>query len=68
VLVDRKFAHDIGARIKAYLDGGAREVIVVGARGELQFCTMNGQQSYSAFGITLSLEQMYFEELAQSSH
>lgn len=68
VLLDRQFAHDIGARIRAYLEGGAREVIVVGQRGELQFCSANGPQQGSQFGIALSLERMYFDELPPSSH
>jgi Uma2 family endonuclease len=68
VLLDRKYLNDIGPRVRAYLEGGAREVIVVGQRGELQFCGANGPQQSSAFGITLSLEQMYFEEFAPSSH
>ncbi|TCG03590.1 hypothetical protein BZM27_47280 [Paraburkholderia steynii] len=62
VLLDRSMPQDIGHRVRAYLEGGAREVIVVGRRGELQFCGMNGPLLASAFGITLSLERMYFEE------
>jgi Uma2 family endonuclease len=68
VLLDRKFAHDIGARIRAYLEGGAQEVIVVGQHGELQFCGANGLRQTSQFGITLTLERMYFEAFAPSSH
>ncbi|WP_395062889.1 Uma2 family endonuclease [Paraburkholderia silvatlantica] len=68
VLLDRKIAHDIGARIRAYLEGGAQEVIVVGERAELQFCGVNGLRQTSQFGITLALERMYFEALAPSSH
>ncbi|MFD1557117.1 Uma2 family endonuclease [Paraburkholderia silviterrae] len=60
VLLDRKLPHDIGPRVRAYLEGGAREVIVVGQHGELEFYGANGPQQASAFGITLSLEQMYF--------
>ena len=68
VLLDRKFPHDIGPRVKAYIDGGAREVIVVGRRGELQFYGANGPQQSSAFGITLSLDRFYFEDFAPTSH
>ena len=68
VLLDRKHAHDIGARVRAYLEGGAREVIVIGQRGELQFHDANGPQQTSRFGITLTLERMYFEAFAPSSH
>ncbi|WP_256377778.1 Uma2 family endonuclease [Paraburkholderia pallida] len=68
VLLDRTFAHDIGPRVRAYLEGGAREVIVVGQRGELQFFGANGPLKSSAFGIALSLERMYFDEFAPASH
>jgi Uma2 family endonuclease len=68
VLLDRKYLHDIGPRIRAYLEGGAREVVVVGQRGELQFHGVNGPQPSSAFGITLALERMYFDEFAPSAH
>ncbi|CAB3741785.1 hypothetical protein LMG22037_06525 [Paraburkholderia phenoliruptrix] len=68
VLLDRKYPHDIGPRVKAYLEGGAREVIVVGQRGERHFHSANGLQPSSAFGITLTLERMYFDEFAPSSH
>jgi hypothetical protein len=61
VLLDRRLPHDIGHRVRGYLEGGAREVIVVGQRGELQFCAANGPRQASAFGIILSLEPMYFD-------
>ncbi|WP_087740185.1 Uma2 family endonuclease [Paraburkholderia piptadeniae] len=61
VLLDREMQQDIGPRVRAYVEGGAREVIVVSQRGELQFFGANGRLQASAFGITLSLEQMYFE-------
>ncbi|MEM5365333.1 Uma2 family endonuclease [Paraburkholderia azotifigens] len=60
VLLDR-IPQDIERRVSGYLDGGAREVIVVGQRGELQFCGANGTRQASAFGIVLSLEPMYFD-------
>jgi Uma2 family endonuclease len=68
VLLDRKYLHDIGPRVRAYLDGGAREVVVVGQHRELQFHGAKGMQQSSVFGITLSLEQMYFEEFAPPAH
>src|SRR6516225_9201211 len=61
VLLDRSVPQDIGHRVRAYLEGGAREVIVIGQRGELQFCGANGLLQASGFGITLSLESMYFD-------
>nr|WP_274389634.1 Uma2 family endonuclease [Paraburkholderia tagetis] len=67
VLLDREFAGDIGPRLRAYLEGGAREVIVVSQRGELEFHGADGRQQSSAFGITCSLERMYFEEFVPSS-
>ncbi|SEK07315.1 Uma2 family endonuclease [Paraburkholderia diazotrophica] len=66
VLLDRKMPQDISRRVRAYLAGGAREVIVVSQRGELQFWGANGPLQASALGIELSLERMYFEELAPS--
>ncbi|WP_322063219.1 Uma2 family endonuclease [Paraburkholderia sp. J63] len=60
VLLDREFPDDIAQRVRAYLEGGAHEVIVVGQHGELEFYDAYGPQQASAFGITLSLEQMYF--------
>ncbi|WP_434660737.1 Uma2 family endonuclease [Paraburkholderia sp. A3BS-1L] len=68
VLLDREFADDFGPRLRAYLEGGAQEVIVVDQRGELLFHGANGPQQSSAFGITLSLERMYFDEFTPSSH
>jgi Uma2 family endonuclease len=61
VLLDRSMPHDIERRVNAYLEGGAHEVIVVGQRGELQFCGAKGVLPTSAFGITLTLEPMYFD-------
>ena len=68
VLLDRKFPQGIGPRIAAYLEGGAREVIVVGQRGELQFWGAKGPLQTSAFGISLALDRTYFEDFAPSSH
>jgi hypothetical protein len=68
VLLDRTFPQGIGPRIRAYLEGGASEVIVVGHRGELQFFGATGPSNTSAFGITLSLDRAYFEDIGPSSH
>ncbi|BCG05183.1 hypothetical protein PPGU19_097510 (plasmid) [Paraburkholderia sp. PGU19] len=67
VLLDRDTRDDIDLRVGAYLKGGAREVIVVDEHGRVEFWGANGLQSASKFGITLSLEQMYFDEPAWSS-
>jgi Uma2 family endonuclease len=61
VLLDRNSPEDIEHRVRAYLEDGAREVIVVGQRGELQFYGPNGLMQASAYGITLTLEPMYFD-------
>jgi hypothetical protein len=67
VLLDRDTPLDIDLRVGAYLEGGAREVIVVNEHGRVEFWGADGLQSASKFGITLSLEQMYFDEPARSS-
>jgi Uma2 family endonuclease len=61
VLLDRSVPQDVALRVKAYLEGGAREVIVVGQRGELQFWGPDGARQVSSHGVTLSLEPMYFD-------
>jgi hypothetical protein len=67
VLLDRKTPQHIDLRVGAYLEGGAHEVIVVGQHGELQFWGANGTLQASTFGITLSLDRMYFDECASPS-
>lgn len=66
VLLDRKTPRDTDLRVRAYLEGGAREVIVVGQHGELQFWGANGLLQASTFGVTFSLDRMYFDEFAPS--
>ena len=67
VLLDRNTPQDTDLRVRAYLEGGAREVIVVGQHGELQFWGANGLLQASTFGITLSLDRMYFDGCAPPS-
>lgn len=62
VLLDSDRMQDIHRRVLAYLEGGAREVIVVGQRGQVEYWGAQGQRQASMFGITLSLDRMYFEE------
>ena len=62
VLLDSDRAQDIDRRVKSYLEGGAIEVIVVGQDGQVEFWDAEGQRQASVFGITLSLDRMYFEE------
>jgi Uma2 family endonuclease len=57
VLLDSDRQRDMDRRVTAYLEGGAREVVVVGLRGQVEFWGARGQR-----GITLSLDRMYFEE------
>jgi Uma2 family endonuclease len=62
VLLDSDRQQSIVQRIKAYLEGGAAEVIVVGQRRQIEFWGAEGQRQASMFGITLSLDRIYFEE------
>jgi hypothetical protein len=67
VWLDRIAPQDIDLRVKAYLEGGAREVIVVGQHAELQFWGASGLLQASTYGIKLSLDPIYFDERAPSS-
>lgn len=67
VLLDSERTHHIGRRVKAYLDGGAIEVIVVGQYGQVEFWGAKGRQQASTLGMTLSLDSMYFDEWPVSS-
>jgi Uma2 family endonuclease len=62
VLLDSDRTHDIDRRVNAYLEGGAREVIVVDQFGQVQFWGATGQRQASMFEVALSLDRMYFEE------
>ena len=62
VLLDSDRAHDIDRRVKSYLEGGAREVIVVCHSGTVEFWGAAGRRHASVFGIAPSLDDMYFEE------
>jgi len=67
VLLDSDRTQDIDRRVKGYLEGGAREVIVVGQCGQVQFWGARGQVQASMFGIAPLLDRMYFEEGGVSS-
>jgi Uma2 family endonuclease len=60
VLLDDDRQRDIARRIKAYLDSGAREVIVVSPSGQIELWGASGLQQVSMFEITLSLDRIYF--------
>lgn len=62
VLLDSDRAHDIDRRVMAYLEGGAREVIVIGPRGQVDYWGATGRRKASLFDLTVPLDPMYFEE------
>lgn len=67
VLLDSDRAQDMDRRVKSYLEGGAREVIVVSPCGQVEFWGATGRRQASMFGLALSLDRMYFEERAWPS-
>lgn len=67
MLVDSDRQRDIARRVRAYLDGGARDVIVVDRFGWPEFWNASGRQAASLFGIILTLDQAYFEEDGNAS-
>jgi hypothetical protein len=42
-------------KVGAYLRGGAREVVVIGLKGEVEFFGPEGKRESSALGIALAL-------------
>ena len=51
---------EIMMKVNAYLRGGAREVIVAGLKGEVEFFGPNGKVESSALGISLALPPELF--------
>ena len=51
---------ELAMKTAAYLRGGAREVIVVGLKGEIEFFAPEGKRAASTFGITLDLPATLF--------
>jgi Uma2 family endonuclease len=51
---------EVTMKTNAYLRGGAREVIVVGLRGEVEFLGSEGKRAASALGIQLILPTELF--------
>jgi Uma2 family endonuclease len=51
---------EVTMKTNAYLRGGAREVIVIGLRGEIEFFGNEGQRATSALGIHLILARDLF--------
>jgi hypothetical protein len=54
--------HDIDRRVMAYLEGGAREVIVIGQRGQVEYWGAPGRRKASMFDVTIPIDPMYFDE------
>ncbi|NMM03523.1 Uma2 family endonuclease [Paraburkholderia sp. RP-4-7] len=67
ILLDSDRKQEIDRRVKGYLEGGAREVIVVSPRGQVEFWGTTGPRQASMFGVALSLDRAYFEERAWPS-
>jgi Uma2 family endonuclease len=51
---------EIAMKVGAYLRGGAREVIVVGLRGELEFFGPEGRREASGLGVVIALSEELF--------
>ncbi|TDN68837.1 Uma2 family endonuclease [Paraburkholderia sp. BL10I2N1] len=62
VLLDSDRTLDLDRRVTSYLEGGAREVIVVGQRGQIEIWGPEGLRQASMLGVALPLDRMYFEE------
>jgi Uma2 family endonuclease len=62
VLLDSDRMHDIERRVMAYLEGGAREVIVIGQRGQVDYWGATGRRKASMFDVKVLLDPMYFGE------
>ena len=51
---------EIAMKVSAYLRGGAREVIVVGLKGEVELFGPDGKRESSALGVSLALPPELF--------
>jgi Uma2 family endonuclease len=51
---------EVGMKTSAYLASGAREVIIVGTAGDIQFHGPEGERSASAFGVRIELPAELF--------
>jgi len=60
VLSPSNTREEIAMKVGAYLRGGAREVIVVGLKGEVEFFGPEGKRESSALGIALALPAELF--------
>ncbi|WP_109479664.1 Uma2 family endonuclease [Paraburkholderia sp. C35] len=60
VLLDRPTT-GIANRVNAYLESGAREVMIIRSRGQVQCYGVEGLRKRSIFEVSLSLESIYFD-------
>ena len=60
VLSPSNTREEIAMKVAAYLRGGAREVIVVGLKGEVELFGPEGKRESSSLGITLALPPELF--------
>lgn len=61
VLSGKNTRAEISMKTAAYLDSGAREVVIVGIKGDVRYFGSNGERQQSAFGIRLSLPAELFQ-------
>jgi Uma2 family endonuclease len=62
VLLDSERTGDLERRVSAYLEGGAREVMVIGPRGQVDYLGATGRRKASIFDVRIPLDPMYFDE------
>ena len=60
VLSRRNTQAEISMKTAAYLDSGAREVVIVGIRGEVDYFGPEGKRDASAFGLHINLPPELF--------
>ena len=61
VLSKKNTRAEISMKTAAYLDSGAREVVIVGTGGEVQYFGPEGKREKSAFGLDISLPAELFQ-------
>ncbi|HEX7935780.1 MAG TPA: Uma2 family endonuclease [Paraburkholderia sp.] len=49
---------EMSRKIRAYLEGGSKEVILVGMQGKVRFYREGGESSTSSLGLSLVVEQL----------
>jgi hypothetical protein len=60
VLSPSNTREEIAMKVGAYLRGGAREVIVIGIKGEVELFGPDGKRESSTLGISLALPAELF--------